>query len=144
MAEKNKRKHNSRLFFVIISIILLLIIIFFFLFYFKPLETRVIEVKFSVADHPAFDLDSSKLVFGKVLPGSNAIRNIVLENKYDFPIEVKVLASKNIVQFLQADSSFVIEAFNTSKFPVNLRIPNNAVFGDYSGKILFEIRKKHS
>ncbi len=142
MAEKKKKESSLKIFFAALLIMLFFIIIFYFLFfYFKPLETKIVEVKFSVADHPAFDLNSSSLIFGKVPPGSSAVRNVILENKYGFPIEVKVFASRNIARFLQADSSLTIGALNTSRFPVNLRVPNNADFGNYSGKIMFEIRK---
>jgi hypothetical protein len=142
MAKRKKKESNFKILITILFIIISIVILFgSLLFYLKPLETRIIDLRFTVADHPAFDLNNSILAFGKVPPESNAVRNVILENRYNFPVEVKFFASKNIVNFLQADSIFVIGALNISKFSVNLKVPNNTDFGDYSGKVMFEIRK---
>lgn len=124
---------------------ILFIIFFLFLFWTytnRPFEVRNIEVKFRVNDSIGVDLrESDELNFGSLILGGVAVRNLVLENKKDFPIEVRIYVSKSIEDFLIA-SDTVIPFNSTIKLPLKIQIPMDIPYGDYNGKIRLEFKRK--
>ncbi|GEM_PF-1277064 len=112
-----------------------------FILFSKPLEIKEVDAKFIIGENPGFDLNSSALVFGRIPPGGSSTRKVVIDNSFSFPIEVKILASRNIAEFVIAQPVTIIEAGKNASIPISVYIPQDNGFGDYYGKIRFEIYK---
>jgi len=141
MRQKNKNWEN-----VIIMLALLLIGIhlsaFFYKIFLAPLETRIVDAKFSVGNNIGFDLNSTSLSFGKITPGGSAKRSLKLSNEFDYAIKVRVLASRKIADYISVkEESFLIEPKTLGSIEFTLNIPRNMKLGDYSGKVLIKIYK---
>jgi len=113
-----------------------------FTWFSRPIEVKELDVRFIVGKNPGFDLNSSALTFGKVTKGGSAVRGVTINNEYDFPIEVKVLMTEEIVKFFSVPSDVYIEPDKNSSFSVTLSVPEDLDFMEYSGKIRFFIFKK--
>ena len=148
---KKTRKQENKTFlnsFTFNRILILLIIILFvttlvniFQIFDKPLEVRELDVKFMIGNTTGFDLDTSLLTFGRISPYNSANRKVNLHNGYDFPIEVKILITKNINKFISTKPIVIIPAGQNSSISFILIPLENASFGNYSGKVMFEMRR---
>jgi hypothetical protein len=107
-----------------------------------PLEKKSIGVRFMVGENPGFDLNASEVIFGRVPPGGGSSRNMIMRNDHSFTIKVRTFVSSDISSFVNVESGFFIAPNSTRVISANLHIPKNTPFGNYSGKIIFEIRRK--
>ena len=135
---KEKRK-NAILIFLLILIAIFILASFYIIL--KPLEVRKIEVSFTVAENAGFDLNKSALTFGKVMPENIISRRIIIENNRDFPVKINVFADKNIMDYLDFENSFFIEGNGKHNLVVVLKVPKNAILGEYKGIMKFIIEK---
>ncbi len=135
-----KRKDNLTN--VLILIVSLFLICFsFYLWFSRPLEVRVLDVGFIVGNKMGFDLNSSSLTFGIVLPGSAGVKTVLIENNYDFPVKLRVLVSKELGDFIFSDSEIIILSKGVVPVDFTLILPAEIALGNYSGKLMFEFRK---
>jgi len=132
-----RRNYNFVVF--ILSIVTILLVGFsIYLLSIKPLESHEFIVTFIVGGNAGFDLNSSALTFGKIQKGMSSTRSLIVENSYDFPVQVKFLASKNIAEFIFAEN-VVIEAKENVSIPVILTVSENLDLGNYSGNLKVEL-----
>ena len=135
-----KRKDNlTNILILIVS--LLLICFSFYLWFSRPLEVRFLDVSFIVGNKMGFDLNSSSLTFGIVLPGSAGVKTVLIENNYDFPVKLRVLVSKELRGFIFSDSEIIILSKGVVPVDFTLILPAEIALGNYSGKLMFEFRK---
>ena len=133
---------NKSLGYIFVAIILIFIIVMAAVLISKLVidkEYKVVKVYFQVGSSPGFDLDNSILTFGRVVPGGGALRKINLENLKDVPIELNVKASKSVVDFLIVDIPETLGPYEKIEVPVNLAIPSDMPYGNYSGMLIFEL-----
>ena len=136
--EKEVRKfllYKSILILVIVILVIFLISIF--LFIRRPLEVRTLDVSFTVAENPGFDLSTSSLTFGKIQPAGYSSRRVTLSNYNEFPVRVDVYLSKSIADVIRTEPSIVVEPNNSTTVAIGLQIPNDMEKGNYSGRIAF-------
>jgi len=128
---------------IIIVLVFFVIVLLGVSFYFMPKAVVVknFDVKFIVGESYGFDLNSSVLAFGMIIPGGNMNRNIEIRNNQNFPVEVRVFASDNIVNFLVVNSNFTLGSKENMTLPVALNVPKDTPYGDYSGKFRIEFHK---
>ena len=150
MADKRKKKlEKTRQEIVLKKIyyffIILIIALFGFWYLSKPLDMKVLDVKFEVGDRlgvvSGVSGEGSELNFGKLLIGSLSVKTVDIENNFNFPIKVDVFVSKGMEEFIFAKSDVVIESGKIFALPVNLILPDDVEKGDYSGKVRFEFNK---
>jgi hypothetical protein len=110
-------------------------------FFTKPLEMRVVEATFIVGKSIGFDLNTTALTFGKVVPGGSSTRNMTITNTYEFPIRVEILADRNISSFLTTETEFLLFPGEKKDIAFTLSVPSNLSYGNYSGRVLFEMHK---
>jgi len=138
---KQSKKYGKE-FYTVVVLFVIAVAVFAMFFIQKPLEVRIVQVKFEIGESPGIDLNKTVLSFGRVPPKSKTYRNIDFENGYDFPVNVTIYASKEISEFISVSPSFEIDAHNKTMVPFELVVSKSATYGNYTGKILFEIRKK--
>ncbi len=105
-----------------------------------PLESRTLDVRFEVSDKLGADLNDSALTFGKLFPGSSAVRKLEVANNRNFPVEIEFFASEEIASFLIAENKTLPAGENFS-IPITLIIPKEMPYGNYSGKLRMVVTK---
>ena len=148
MEAKKGRRNKSKNVFVIkiligISFALIVISSCFLAYHFftKPLEMRVVEATFIVGKNVGFDLNTTALTFGKLAPGGSSTRNMTIANLREFPIRVNILADRNISSFLTTETEFLLFPGEKKDIAFTLSVPSNLSYGNYSGRVLFEMHK---
>lgn len=136
--ENSKKNKNTLLIFVIVVLVISLVN-FIFIFRGLPLEIKRIEVDFAIGEQLGVDLDNETLTFGIVVPGYSIQRNVNIKNNYDVPINVKVDFSKNIERFLSVSEDNFLDVGENKDISINLKIPKDEKFGNYSGTAIFKI-----
>jgi len=138
-----KRKNLSGIVILLFSLFLILLAVNIYILLSAPLKEETLDVKFIVGNSWGIDLNSSALTFGIVLPESVVNRDINIENQYDFSVSVKVLVSKNIADLLSVEKNYIIGSKSSLSFPIFLNVPKNYSYGNYTGKVKIEVRKKY-
>ncbi len=134
---KKVKKTNT----ILLAITLALIIFTIWTFKVRPVETKKMEVEFSVGPTTGINVNTDKIYFGRIVPGGSSQRTIKVENGYNFPIQIKVSASKEIVQYVYMDKEYTAEPGTTTKIPVTLKIPPDTPYGNYTGELKFDLIK---
>lgn len=130
-------------FLFILFLVLVLASLFLFVFS-KPLQVKEFDFSFIVEEGIAgFDVNTSSLTFGKLSPGNSEVRSVLIENNYEFPVEVNILITKEFMNLFSVESGFIIQPRGTLSVPITLSIPENLDEGNYNGKIKFEIYRSN-
>jgi len=108
----------------------------------KPLKVETMDLKFMVGDTVGIDLNPSGLIFGRVIQGGEATRSVIVDNDYDFDVRLKILVSKDLADYVYTESQLIIPAKESIQIPISLKVPQDIMYGNYSGKIKFEFRRK--
>ncbi len=136
-----KIKQKSNIIIYLALILAITLIIFSIAFWiFRPIDKRLIDVKFSVGN--SFGVGFSgieELNYGRLIPGSIATRKIILKNDYKFPVKIKIFATDNIMDFISLKYEYAVEKGDNVSIPIILTVPKNLTSGNYSGKIEFRI-----
>lgn len=131
-------KNKLKLFILIIA---LLFIYSFIMFLNWPIKVETIKVRFIIGESLGVDIGSDELSFGRILKGGEAVRNVLLENSYDYPVLVKVYISKELKDYIYSENNIVIYPEEEVKLPFILKTPKDIEMGNYTGEIKFEFRK---
>lgn len=139
--KENSKRSNNFLLAVALVLFLFSLALLFYNFGNKPYESRVFRVHFVVGDRVGFDLNKSALTFGIIPPGGTGTRNIIIENDQDFPLKCKVYISDNLVDLVYSENNFVIPPRTNRELGINIYVPQNVSYGNYTGEIKIELRK---
>lgn len=142
--ERKKSKKIKTWKLVVLGILLILIIFSFYIWVSRPLKVETLDVFFSVGGTLGFDLNTSLLTFGRVLPGGSGTRKVFIENDYDFDIVVDISISNNMSEFIFSVPQVIILSNEKKGISFSLAVPEDCEFGNYSGKIKFEFKKFRS
>lgn len=120
----------------LLTISLLLIVFIAWSFFNRPLLVQDLPVTFSIGKYNAFNLTrEQQLSFGMVTPGGLAVRDISIINNNSYEVEVKAFADKNIADYIEIKQPLILEAEEIRNVSVAVRAPENAFYGDFSGKL---------
>jgi len=131
---KNKRKRV-----IFLMIIVALLIFSIWTFTVRPVESKTLDVEFSVGATSGVNVDTDKLYFGRIIPGGSAERRIRIENGYHFPVKLKISASKEIAEYIVIDKEYIAEPGKETAVPITLVVPVDTPYGNYTGKIKFDL-----
>jgi hypothetical protein len=137
-------KRNNIYIFLALAVFLLSFINFYIVLdrnYLSVLEVQKVETSLIVGDRGGFDLNSSALTLGMIIPGGSSTRNLIVENKYDFDIRIYLTGEGEIQRFLVFDKNIFLEKGETRQIPVSGVIPRGTQYGNYTGKIFLTFRK---
>jgi hypothetical protein len=147
MKRKNKSRQMNRNFFAVASLILVVSSIFLAVAFTGfvrslPLESKEVDVSFEISDVLGVDLNTSALTFGTVVPGYSLERNVIIQNRNDFPVEAIVRFSADIDRFLSAPEKTLILPGEEKAISVTLVISKDEKFEAHSGTAIFEMKRK--
>ena len=135
MKKKNKLIIASVLF---ITILFLCIFLFSNLIdYLSVLEKQEIYAKVEVSDHYGFDINGSALVFGMLIPGTSASKEISIENNHDQIVKIEIYATGEIKDFIRvSENNFVLIPREFKEINFDVYIPKGAEHRIYDGKVV--------
>lgn len=103
----------------------------------KIVFVKKYDVTLTIGDRIGFDLGSEVISFGTVLPGSELSRSLELANSLGIPLKVVIKQYGDTAQFVSIDKNiFLVEPHETEHIAFLAKIPNNAVYGNYTGKMV--------
>ena len=105
------------------------------------IDESEIFISVEVANVSGFDLNSSALIFGKIIPGAKASRKIEIKNNYYFPIVVKFDSEGNINELLEYNELIYINPNETKEAGFTIITYLNTTQGVYTGIISYVIKK---
>ncbi|MBU3913334.1 MAG: hypothetical protein KKE50_04535 [Nanoarchaeota archaeon] len=109
---------------------------------FSLLETKEFYARAVVSERNGFDLNNSALIFGEILPGGSASREVFIENSYNKSVRIRIYSVGNISKLLSGfEENFVLGRNETKKVGFSVYAPRNAELGVYDGKIVIEVRR---
>lgn len=136
------RKENNLLFLsVLIFIVILIIFMFALKLTFFYIDKREFYTSLEISDKTGFDVNSSALIFGEVMPGSSSTKNLILTNNYNFPIKIETKVEGDIKRFLNFDKIIFADINETKKISISASVPFDDERKNYSGKVVFLVRK---
>jgi hypothetical protein len=143
LKEKNKNKRK-----IIAVISLLIIIVSLCIFLYSSLidmmslfETKEVEAFIIVSDASGVAINGTALMFGMVVPGGTSKKSVDLKNEHDGLAKVKIYAKGDIKDFINvSDNNFILYPNETKTVEFKVKIPRDTPFGNYTGKVIFEIR----
>ena len=107
-----------------------------------PIGIKDYDVNFIVEKGViGFDLNTTSLTFGKISPGGSGTREIIFENNQEQMIEIEILASKEIVDFIHFQPIYSVPARSNVTIPINVVVPSDAKEGNYTGKLRIQVKK---
>jgi len=138
-----QKRKNSLLILLIVILCFVLVLNIFYLTKTRDIVgVRKIDASVIVANKIGFDLNSTALTFGEVTRGGSALRKISIENNYDFPIEVLIYGVDGMERFVVPVREN-ISISEKKEIDIIAKIPDDAQFGKYEGKIIVRITRKN-
>jgi len=139
LSRKKENKIIKILFGLIVIISLFIISLSIYAYITAPLEVKTYPVVFIVGENPGLVINNTIIAFGKIPREGEGEKQLIMENTYNFPVEAKIFASKEIVDYLSfEEESLIIDSNSSIEFKIKLTIPKNMEFGNYSGTILIK------
>lgn len=136
-----KNKKSNKIIYLLSVIAVILVVISLCIKFQSPLQTKTVNVNFSIDESLGLVADTYDLNFGRVIQGSSSVKTINLTNSYNFPVKVNIFISKNLQKFIFSDCEFVLGSNETIEVPFNLVVSSEENLRSYSGEIVFEFRK---
>lgn len=101
-------------------------------------QIQVYEMNLQVAGYIAFNLENQSLNFGTVIPGGSSTRFVQLSTEE--PLRVEIIFKGKLSPWVSvSENNFVFEGNETLTFVAVA--PENARFGNYTGKAILLFRK---
>ena len=142
MLRKNQKRDKIWLPLAILILIILISIVN-LSFNSGVLEKKIIPAKVIVGNIYGFDLNSSALTFGMLVPGGSSSRSLNLENKYNKEIKVNIYSEGDIKKFiLVSENNFILKENEAKSISFTVSAPLDAHFGTYEGKVYIVIKSK--
>lgn len=110
-------------------------VMFYSFYYINSIVTY--NMSLIVYDHIGFDTDNRLLAFGMIMPGSSSsTRFIHLENYNNYPLKVEMRKIGQLAGWVSlSEENFVMEPHSNRTISASAAAPQNAQFGNYTGKV---------
>jgi len=144
MRRRKRKPRNSKK--ILAATVVLVIVVFISVINlsFSPgvIEKKILLAKVIVGDMYGFDLNSSALTFGMLVPGGTSSRGINLVNKYNREIKVDIYSEGDITKFIQvSENNFILKENEAKSVSFTATAPLDAPLGTYEGVISIIISK---
>jgi hypothetical protein len=106
-------------------------------------ETTTIPMKIQVADYIGFDLNTTELNFGAVLPGGHSRRNITIINTYDTSVEVIIKLNGDMKDWVYGyKDRFTLQKGASTEMMLTVTLPTGIGKGTYEGTAYISFYKE--
>ncbi|MBM3231915.1 hypothetical protein FJZ21_00855 [Candidatus Pacearchaeota archaeon] len=122
-----------------ISLVVLVMSVSIYFYYTTPLsEYSYDTTAFVTYDVAGFDVNTSSITFGSIVPGGTSTRSLIVNNSYPFPIKVEPKVDGSIRRILSFDQT-IIEPYQTSKVYLTVSADSIDLLGNYTGNIIIKL-----
>ena len=128
---------KSRAFFSLLIVAVIASSLFTYVFYnvFVIENIVVMDIKLKVGDRFGLNVDPESINFGRLMPGTTGFRNVTLENNASYPLKVSISRYGEIADWIDvSENNFILEEKEKMDVTFYAYAPNDAAFGNYSGK----------
>ena len=108
--------------------------------YFIIEKVYTVDMKLRVSDHFGLNADSDSLNFGSLMPETEGLRDLIVENKADYPLKVEVSTPGQISKWIKiSDNNFVLDSGQSKNLTFVAFAPKIG-YGQYNGsvKVIFK------
>lgn len=133
-----KRKQKIMLLLLILSIFVIINVLAF------QSEREIKEINYSfIVDNEVigFDIDTNQVSFGKLLPHTEAKRDLLITNNSNSFVETTILFFGTGSEWLSAQTQMIAPK-EQAIISIILKVPQNALEGMYEGNIKLILTKK--
>ena len=134
------RKYRLFLILCIVAILCSVVTIMVYSFYVIE-EIKTIDMYLKVDDYVGINVDTDALHFGTVSPGGSGTRSVFLSNNYGKSLKVEIKVYGDLAEFVSVEKSLVLSKNETKKISFTASIPKNALYGNYTGRAVFILKK---
>ena len=132
------------------AIMILLIICFltigiasFVYLFLTTLEVREIEMDLKVIpDRFGVTVDTDKIWFGGLKPGTSSNRIIIINNEFEFPIKVIFTPSGDLAEIVSIESRIYIDPGMNQQVRIAANVPPDMPMGNYTGILTVVFKKR--
>ena len=122
-----------------ISLVVLTMSASIYFYYITPLsEFSYDTTAFVTHDVAGFDVNTTVITFGSIVPGGTSTRSLMVNNSYPFPIKVEPEADGSIEKILHFEP-LVIEPYQSSQFYFTVYADSIDSIGNYTGNIMIRL-----
>ncbi|MEK6894135.1 MAG: hypothetical protein AABX10_01600 [Nanoarchaeota archaeon] len=122
-----------------ISLVVFVMSVSIYFYYITPLsEFSYDTTAFVTYDVAGFDVNTSAITFGSIVPGGTSTRSLIVNNSYPFPIKVDPEVDGSIEKILYFEPT-IIEPYQTSKFYFTVYADSIENLGNYTGNIMIRL-----
>ncbi len=108
---------------------------------FVPAEIRTIEMHLTVGNYTGFDVNTSALIFGTVIPTSSVKRTFNVTNTDDKAHKVFVKVKGSLADWTSfSENRFILAGRESKDIDVIIDVPSDAEYGKYEGMIEILLR----
>jgi len=100
-------------------------------------EQKIVDYKMQliVGNHIGFDLNTSVITFGMVIPSGNAVRHLDLKNG-EQKNKFQILAFGDLAGWIKlSENDFVLQPYEKRTLNITAQVPKNADLGNYTGTL---------
>jgi hypothetical protein len=132
-----KKKNNIFNYSIVFLLCLIIILLIFNLFNNFYIYKKEIYSSFIVSKQMGFDLNSTALTFGFIMPGNSATREISIGNNFKEDVKIKIISEGEISRFLKiSEDSFMLKPGESRNIGFSLVVPKNSLLKKYEGKVI--------
>ena len=110
--------------------------------FFVVREVKVLPYDFTIKDYIGFNVDKDALHFGTILKNGQSSRNLIITNNYQTRILVYFnIEGRGSEFFIVEENGFILMPSEEKKLSLTVKIPENAVFDTYTGKVFIIFKR---
>jgi uncharacterized membrane protein len=129
---------------VILCLIAIAASLTFMIYYFVSVKQIITyDAKVIVSDHIGFDTSKETLIFGMIMPGGSATRQIEVTNKDDIALKIQAKVSGDLRGWITFDmeNGMLIGPGENKSIVASIMAPFGAGYGNYTGKVQIIFRR---
>jgi len=105
------------------------------------IEKKEISMYLTVGDHVGVNVDTDALWFGTVSPEGVSSRFVTVTNNDTVAKNVHFDATGNLSSWIALPKDAVLEPNGQRNFTITASVPENASYGNYTGKLLITFKR---
>lgn len=106
-------------------------------------KIEIVQMEVNVAPNVGLNADTDKLRFGKIMPGTQGERGILITNNASYQLRVGISNYGDISRWLSiSDNNFVVQKNEVKELNYTLSVPKGTSYGNYTGYTRIVFKKK--
>ena len=108
---------------------------------FFAFQTNELYMSLSVGEHVGFDVNTTAVTFGTVLPGGVVQRDLTITNTDGYDKVASFSVEGNISRFVRPPADALAKAAANTSVGIKAEVPQDTTFGEYTGKLRVTLRR---